>query len=32
LDVARSLAPRDPQSNPNAPPGDVINTISIIEQ
>jgi cyclophilin family peptidyl-prolyl cis-trans isomerase len=32
MDVARALTPRDPASNPNAPPGDVINTITITEE
>jgi cyclophilin family peptidyl-prolyl cis-trans isomerase len=32
MDAARALTPRDPASNPNAPPGDVINTITITEE
>jgi cyclophilin family peptidyl-prolyl cis-trans isomerase len=32
LEVALALTPRDPQQNPNAPPGDVINTITIEEK
>ena len=31
MDVLRSLTPRDPGENPNAPPGDKIVTIEIIE-
>ena len=31
-DVALALTPRDPQSNPTAPPGDKITTIKIDEQ
>jgi cyclophilin family peptidyl-prolyl cis-trans isomerase len=32
MDVARALTPRDPSADPNAPPGDVINTITILEE
>jgi peptidylprolyl isomerase len=32
MDVALSLTPRDPSTNPNAPPGDAITTITIAEQ
>ena len=32
LEVALALTPRDPQQDPNAPPGDVINTITIEEK
>ena len=32
MDVVRSLTPRDPSSNPNAPAGDRILAIDIIEQ
>lgn len=32
MDVAESLTPRDPASNPNAPPGDVIETVLIEER
>ncbi len=32
LEVALALTPRDPQADPNAPPGDVINTITIEEK
>jgi cyclophilin family peptidyl-prolyl cis-trans isomerase len=32
MEVARTLTPRDPANNPNAPPGDVINTITITEE
>jgi cyclophilin family peptidyl-prolyl cis-trans isomerase len=32
LEVAEALTPRDPQQNPNAPPGDKIVTIRISEQ
>ena len=31
MDVLRQLAPRDPSQDPNAPPGDVIETITIEE-
>lgn len=31
MDVLQSLAPRDPQSAPDLPPGDVIRSIAIIE-
>jgi cyclophilin family peptidyl-prolyl cis-trans isomerase len=31
MDVAQSLAPRDPSKTPNAPPGDKINSITIDE-
>jgi cyclophilin family peptidyl-prolyl cis-trans isomerase len=32
MDVALALTPRDPQQNPNAPPGDVIHSVVIVEQ
>jgi len=32
MDVAQKITPRDPSQNPNAPPGDVIETITITEQ
>jgi cyclophilin family peptidyl-prolyl cis-trans isomerase len=32
MDVVRALTPRDPSENPNAPPGDKILSIEIIEQ
>ena len=32
MDVAEQLTPRDPETNPNAPPGDVIETITIEER
>jgi peptidylprolyl isomerase len=32
MEVAKALTPRDPQTNPNAPPGDAITTITIEEQ
>jgi cyclophilin family peptidyl-prolyl cis-trans isomerase len=32
MDVALSLTPRDPSTNPNAPPGDTITSITIAEQ
>lgn len=32
MDVAQQITPRDPSSNPNAPPGDMINTITIEER
>ncbi len=32
LEVALALTPRDPQKDPNAPPGDTINTITIEEK
>jgi len=32
LDVAQKLTPRDPQTNPNAPPGDAIQTVVIEEK
>jgi len=32
MDVAQALTPRDPSTNPNAPAGDKINTITIDEQ
>ncbi len=32
MDVAQQLTPRDPQQNPDAPPGDVMETITIEEQ
>ena len=32
MDVLKQLTPRDPQQNPGAPPGDVIETIVIEEQ
>jgi cyclophilin family peptidyl-prolyl cis-trans isomerase len=32
MDVARTLTPRDPANNPDAPPGDVINMITITEE
>lgn len=32
MEVATALAPRNPQTNPNAPPGDAITTITIEEQ
>ena len=31
-DVLNGITPRDPSTNPNAPPGDVISTITITEQ
>ena len=31
MDVAQSLAPRDPSKTPNAPPGDKINSVTIDE-
>jgi peptidylprolyl isomerase len=30
MDVAQSLTPRDPEQNPNAPPGDVIESIRVV--
>ena len=32
MDVAQALTPRDPSKTPNAPPGDKIKTIKIVEQ
>ncbi len=32
MDAAQALTPRDPQQNPNAPPGDKITTITIDEK
>ncbi|MBL8055857.1 MAG: peptidylprolyl isomerase [Anaerolineales bacterium] len=32
LEVALALTPRNPQENPDAPPGDAINTITIEEK
>jgi cyclophilin family peptidyl-prolyl cis-trans isomerase len=32
MEVAESLTPRDPSANPNAPPGDKINSITIEEK
>jgi cyclophilin family peptidyl-prolyl cis-trans isomerase len=32
MDVALALTPRDPQQNPNAPPGDVIQSIRVVER
>jgi len=32
MDVAQSLAPRDPSKTPNAPPGDKINSVTIEEK
>jgi cyclophilin family peptidyl-prolyl cis-trans isomerase len=32
MDVVGSITPRDPQQNPNAPPGDKINSITIEEK
>jgi cyclophilin family peptidyl-prolyl cis-trans isomerase len=32
MDVAQKLAPRDPQKDPNAPPGDVIQSVVIEEK
>lgn len=32
MEVARALTPRNPAEDPNAPPGDVINTIIITEE
>ncbi len=32
LDVALALSPRDPSQNPNAPPGDKINSVTIEEK
>ena len=32
MDVAQSLAPRDPSKAPNAPPGDKINSVTIEEK
>jgi cyclophilin family peptidyl-prolyl cis-trans isomerase len=32
MDVAQALTPRDPQQNPNAPPGDVIESIRVVER
>jgi cyclophilin family peptidyl-prolyl cis-trans isomerase len=32
MDVIQALTARDPSANPNAPPGDVINTITITEE
>ncbi len=32
MDVAQALTPRNPAEQPNAPPGDKINTITIAEQ
>jgi cyclophilin family peptidyl-prolyl cis-trans isomerase len=32
MDVALALTPRDPEQNPNAPPGDVIQSIRVVER
>jgi len=32
MDVAQSLAQRDPSKTPNAPPGDKINSVTIEEK
>jgi hypothetical protein len=32
MDMAQALTPRDPSKTPNAPPGDKIKTIKIVEQ
>lgn len=32
LEVALAITPRDPEQDPNAPPGDVINTVTIEER
>jgi len=32
MDVVEGLTPRDPQADPNAPPGDRIATIRVVER
>ncbi len=32
MDVAKNLTPRDPSQNPNAPPGDAITSVAIVEK
>lgn len=32
MDVVKALTPRDPEENPNAPPGDKIITVEIVER